>query len=73
MNGSIHAWVAVGGQIVRWGMSKPETVATHLGTLTPLSDVQVCYCVCGRPYLATAEHFLRRYEAWCERRSGVCG
>lgn len=71
MVGSLHAWIAVHGQVVRWGMAKPETVATHLGTLDSLEGVLVCYRQYGKPQLLSAQEFLRRYEAWRTRRGGT--
>jgi hypothetical protein len=71
MNGSIHGWVSINGQIKRWGMAKPETVADHLATLATLDDTLVCFQQYGAPQLLTAQAFLTRYAQWRERRCTV--
>ena len=62
MTESLHAFIACRGQVIRWDVARPATVARHLARLDTLEGcvvgIQQWY---GKPQLLTAEEFLQRY------------
>ena len=59
---SIDALVSRNGNVVRFGITRPETVARYLAQVKNLADYQVRYWLDSRPHRVTGDGFLALYQ-----------